>query len=63
MEECNRGGQIPAFGDWDTTNDLPITRYFECARQAFLIRYSGSALGGATNDLYVVDFVEQSKEI
>ncbi|PKI56417.1 uncharacterized protein LOC116197584 [Punica granatum] len=39
----NRSGQIPAFGDWDYANDLPITQYFECARQAGLIRYSSSS--------------------
>lgn len=38
-----RSGQIPAFGDWDCTNDLPITQYFECARQAGLTRYSSSS--------------------
>ncbi|KAK4746719.1 hypothetical protein SAY87_025756 [Trapa incisa] len=39
----NRSGHIPTFGDWDYTNDLPITQYFECARQAGLIRYSSSS--------------------
>uniref|UniRef100_A0A7N0VIC7 Uncharacterized protein n=1 Tax=Kalanchoe fedtschenkoi TaxID=63787 RepID=A0A7N0VIC7_KALFE len=37
-----KSGQIPAFGNWDYANDLPITQYFECARQAGLIRYSCS---------------------
>ncbi|KAK4784910.1 hypothetical protein SAY86_001599 [Trapa natans] len=39
----NRSGHIPTFGDWDYSNDLPITQYFECARQAGLIRYSSSS--------------------
>lgn len=38
-----RGSQIPAFGNWEYVNDLPITQYFECARQAGLIRYSSSS--------------------
>ncbi|KAI3423370.1 uncharacterized protein J3R85_011107 [Psidium guajava] len=33
-----RSGQIPAFGNWDYANQLPITQYFECARQAGLVR-------------------------
>ncbi|CAN0830926.1 hypothetical protein LINGRAPRIM_LOCUS3419 [Linum grandiflorum] len=43
MEEWKRSGQIPAFGDWKNANELPITQYFECARQAGLIRYSNSS--------------------
>lgn len=42
-EYCKRSRQIPAFGDWDYANDLPITQYFESARQAGLIRYSSSS--------------------
>ncbi|MBA0716248.1 hypothetical protein Golax_015092, partial [Gossypium laxum] len=42
-EYCKRSGQIPAFGDWDNANELPITQYFECARQAGLIRFSSSS--------------------
>ncbi|KAI6685086.1 hypothetical protein NL676_030999 [Syzygium grande] len=40
MEENyhKRSGQIPAFGNWDYANQLPITQYFECARQAGLVR-------------------------
>ncbi|XP_074321026.1 uncharacterized protein LOC141657632 [Silene latifolia] len=38
-----RGSQIPAFGNWDYVNEMPITQYFECARQAGLIRYSSSS--------------------
>ncbi|KAL9248177.1 hypothetical protein vseg_021530 [Gypsophila vaccaria] len=37
------GGQIPAFGNWDRVDDMPITQYFECARQAGLVRYSSSS--------------------
>ncbi|KAK7344120.1 hypothetical protein VNO77_13416 [Canavalia gladiata] len=43
MDECKRRTQIPAFGNWDFTNELPITRYFECARHAGLVRYSCSS--------------------
>ncbi|XP_021800802.1 uncharacterized protein LOC110745045 isoform X1 [Prunus avium] len=46
-----RSGQIPAFGDWDYANELPITQYFECARQAGLIRFSSSS--GESADAYV----------
>lgn len=42
--EGKRSGQIPAFGNWDSANDLPITQYFENARQAGLVRYNASAL-------------------
>ncbi|KAK9692035.1 hypothetical protein RND81_09G237000 [Saponaria officinalis] len=38
-----RGGQIPAFGNWEHVDEMPITQYFECARQAGLIRYSSSS--------------------
>lgn len=40
MEESyyKKSGQIPAFGNWDYTNDLPITQYFDSARQAGLVR-------------------------
>ncbi|KAM7532145.1 hypothetical protein LguiB_035555 [Lonicera macranthoides] len=40
--ECRRSGQIPAFGNWDYANELPITQYFESARQAGLIRHCSS---------------------
>ncbi|CAI0433807.1 unnamed protein product [Linum tenue] len=43
FQEWRRSGQIPAFGDWKTANELPITQYFDCARQAGLIRYSNSS--------------------
>lgn len=39
-----KSGQIPAFGNWEYANELPITQYFECARQAGLIRPTSSAL-------------------
>lgn len=41
---------IPAFGSWDVNNDLPITQYFESARQAGLVRYNDCRSG----DLYKV---------
>ncbi|XP_010910348.1 uncharacterized protein [Elaeis guineensis] len=37
MEDMKRC-QIPAFGNWDYCDELPITQYFESARQAGLIR-------------------------
>ncbi|OMO87832.1 hypothetical protein COLO4_20545 [Corchorus olitorius] len=63
-----RSGQIPAFGDWDYANDLPITQYFECARQAGLIRFSNSSSGEsnpyvANSDLYAVDLRKHSRNL
>ncbi|KAJ0080174.1 hypothetical protein Patl1_23031 [Pistacia atlantica] len=68
---CKRSGQIPAFGDWDYSNDMPITQYFECARQAGLLRYSSSSgesdlymrrsCGGG--DLYAVDLKKASRNV
>ncbi|KAI3470401.1 hypothetical protein Pfo_027064 [Paulownia fortunei] len=69
-EYCRKSGQIPAFGDWENANELPITQYFECARQAGLLRCScsgecgGSYVnnaaswggGGSGGDLYGVGF-------
>ncbi|KAG4914068.1 hypothetical protein AAZX31_19G236300 [Glycine max] len=57
----DRSGQIPAFGNWDYANELPITQYFESARQAGLVRYSSSSGESdpyvrADRDLYAVDF-------
>lgn len=46
-----RSGQIPAFGNWEYVNDLPITQYFESARQAGLFRYSNSSSGECAADL------------
>ncbi|TYH91581.1 hypothetical protein ES332_A13G125400v1 [Gossypium tomentosum] len=40
---CKRSGQIPAFGDWDHATELPITQYFESAREAGLIGFSSSS--------------------
>ncbi|RDX69463.1 hypothetical protein CR513_51424, partial [Mucuna pruriens] len=59
--ECKRSTQIPAFGNWDYANDLPITQYFESARQAGLVRYSSSSGESdpyvrADHDLYAVHF-------
>ncbi|XXG78737.1 hypothetical protein AAC387_Pa08g2617 [Persea americana] len=45
--------QIPAFGYWDFSDDLPITQYFESARHAGLLRYSA---GDGERDLYGDDF-------
>ncbi|XP_022743524.1 uncharacterized protein LOC111294479 isoform X2 [Durio zibethinus] len=63
---CKRSGQIPAFGNWDYANELPITQYFECARQAGLIRFSSSS--GESNtyvpgDLYTVDLRKHSRNL
>ncbi|XVE90070.1 hypothetical protein DITRI_Ditri20bG0047500 [Diplodiscus trichospermus] len=63
---CKRSGQIPAFGDWDHANELPITQYFECARQAGLIRFSSSS--GESNpcvpgDLYTVGLRKHSRNL
>ncbi|CAK8544855.1 unnamed protein product [Lathyrus sativus] len=60
-EYWKRSGQIPAFGNWDFANELPITQYFENARQAGLIRYSSSSgetdpyVCGDDHDFYAVD--------
>ncbi|XP_004494766.1 uncharacterized protein [Cicer arietinum] len=61
MDEWKRSGQIPAFGNWDFANEMPITQYFESARQAGLIRYSSSSGESdpyirGDHDLYAVDF-------
>ncbi|KAK6915290.1 hypothetical protein RJ641_020407 [Dillenia turbinata] len=50
MDEYKWRGQIPAFGNWEYANELPITQYFESARQAGLLRFSNSSGEG---DLYV----------
>ncbi|CAK8544848.1 unnamed protein product [Lathyrus sativus] len=60
-EYFKRSGQIPAFGNWDFTNDLPITQYFENATQAGLVRYSSSSGESdpyfhGEQDLYAVDY-------
>ncbi|KAK7814794.1 hypothetical protein CFP56_002582 [Quercus suber] len=57
----------PGVWDWDNANELPITQYFECARQAGLIRYSSSSSGETDHhpyvrgDLYAVDFNKTSR--
>ncbi|KAF2288254.1 hypothetical protein GH714_005310 [Hevea brasiliensis] len=58
-------GQIPAFGDWEHANEMPITQYFECARQAGLIRYtsSGECDQYMRGDLYATDFKKPSREL
>ncbi|KAJ9131950.1 hypothetical protein P3X46_005338 [Hevea brasiliensis] len=59
------GGQIPAFGDWEHANELPITQYFESARQAGLIRYSSSGECDQymRGDLYATDFKKPSRDL
>ncbi|KAK6144914.1 hypothetical protein DH2020_021734 [Rehmannia glutinosa] len=54
-EYCRKSGQIPAFGDWENANELPLTQYFECARQAGLLRCSCSGECGG-GDLFGVGF-------
>ncbi|KAG9447944.1 hypothetical protein H6P81_014072 [Aristolochia fimbriata] len=49
MEDYRRC-HIPAFGNWDYSDNLPITQYFESARQAGLIRYND--YGVEDQDLY-----------
>lgn len=63
-DQWKRSGQIPAFGNWDLANELPITQYFETARQAGLIRYSSSSgesdpyvhVRAEHHDLYAVEY-------
>ncbi|KAK8948824.1 hypothetical protein KSP39_PZI005389 [Platanthera zijinensis] len=38
MEDRKRWQQIPEFGNWDYCDEMPITQYFETARQAGLVR-------------------------
>lgn len=66
MDEWRRSGQIPAFGNWDQANDLPITLYFESARQAGLIRHSTNSSGECghrymRSDLHASDFNKPSR--
>ncbi|XP_050221110.1 uncharacterized protein LOC126671387 [Mercurialis annua] len=75
MDEWKRSGQIPAFGNWEHANEMPITQYFECARQAGLIRYSNSSGecdrhgsrgcgGGGAGDLYAANnFKKASRDL
>ncbi|XP_027938373.1 uncharacterized protein LOC114192761 [Vigna unguiculata] len=43
MDEWKEDAHIPEFGNWDLTNDFPITRYFECTTQPRLLRYTSSS--------------------
>ncbi|KAJ8558467.1 hypothetical protein K7X08_005233 [Anisodus acutangulus] len=52
MDFKRSGGRIPVFGEWDKANELPITQYFECARQAGLIRHSCHSSLEENADLY-----------
>ncbi|KAI5562163.1 hypothetical protein BDE02_15G035900 [Populus trichocarpa] len=66
MDEWRRSGQIPAFGNWDQANDLPITLYFESARQAGLIQHSTNSSGECVHrymrsDLHASDFNKPSR--
>ncbi|OIV90762.1 hypothetical protein TanjilG_15495 [Lupinus angustifolius] len=57
MDEWKKkSGQIPAFGNWDLANDMPITQYFDCPRQAGLLRYSNSSSAETETDLYALHF-------
>ncbi|KAF9610672.1 hypothetical protein IFM89_023928 [Coptis chinensis] len=40
MDDYMKRNHIPAFGNWDYEDGLPITQYFESARQAGLLRYT-----------------------
>ncbi|KAF9610656.1 hypothetical protein IFM89_023912 [Coptis chinensis] len=40
MDDYVRTHHIPAFGNWDYEDGLPITQYFESARQAGLFHYT-----------------------
>ncbi|KAL5712101.1 hypothetical protein ACHQM5_014303 [Ranunculus cassubicifolius] len=58
MDEYNRS-HVPAFGNWDYEDGLPITQYFESARQAGLLRYSYGE-----GDLYAyTGFYEEDKDL
>ncbi|XP_042411588.1 uncharacterized protein LOC122001075 isoform X2 [Zingiber officinale] len=50
--EDRRHGYIPAFGDWDYSDDLPITQYFESAMQAGLLRGHFHGEAPAYDDLF-----------
>ncbi|KAK6645946.1 hypothetical protein PHAVU_L001850 [Phaseolus vulgaris] len=43
MDEWKRDANIPEFGNWDFTNEFPITRYFESATQPRVLRYTSSS--------------------
>ncbi|KAJ6951677.1 hypothetical protein NC653_040968 [Populus alba x Populus x berolinensis] len=70
MDEWRRSGQIPAFGNWDQANELPITQYFESARQAGLIRFSTTHNSSGEcghqdmrGDLYASDISKPSRNL
>lgn len=42
--------QIPTFGNWDYSDEMPITQYFESARKAGLVR-AGFSVAGCQEDL------------
>ncbi|KAJ6858318.1 hypothetical protein NC652_040786 [Populus alba x Populus x berolinensis] len=70
MDEWRRSGQIPAFGNWDQANELPITQYFESARQAGLIRFSTTHNSSGEcghqdmrGDLYASDINKPSRNL
>ncbi|XP_042416322.1 uncharacterized protein LOC122005363 [Zingiber officinale] len=50
--EDRRHRYIPAFGDWDNSDDLPITQYFESAMQAGLLRGHFHGEAPAYDDLF-----------
>ncbi|KAL6978886.1 hypothetical protein U1Q18_020554 [Sarracenia purpurea var. burkii] len=55
-----RRGHVPAFGSWDSTNDLPFTQCFESARQAtglYSYGYSEDRDLYVAGDLYENDVV------
>ncbi|KMZ66830.1 hypothetical protein ZOSMA_288G00300 [Zostera marina] len=54
---------IPAFGNWDSCDEFQITRYFESARQAGLLRdqsFRKPATGTVNGDLFKLDVVPPS---
>ncbi|KAL4339156.1 hypothetical protein GQ457_08G013510 [Hibiscus cannabinus] len=48
---CKRRGKIPAFGNWNRANELPITQCFECAGSVGVGKPKPYSLG----DLNTVD--------
>ncbi|KAH0467065.1 hypothetical protein IEQ34_004303 [Dendrobium chrysotoxum] len=50
--EHRKSWQIPTFGNWDYGDEMPITQYFESARQAGLVR-AGFSGAGCEEDLFV----------
>ncbi|XP_020595943.1 uncharacterized protein LOC110035944 [Phalaenopsis equestris] len=51
--EHRKSWQVPTFGDWDYGDQMPITQYFESARQAGLVR-AGSLAASYEEDLFNV---------